>query len=99
MPDFQKQPPRDNLKPREKFPGFNRLASACFGTGPRVEKARCVGCGKCVEVCPAGAAKLRGGKAAIDTGKCIRCFCCQEFCPRGAITLHRPLPARLLGRL
>ena len=99
VPDFQKQPPRDNLKPREKFPGFNRLASACFGTGPRVKKALCVGCGKCGEVCPAGAAKLRGGKAAIDTGKCIRCFCCQEFCPRGAITLHRPLPARLLGRL
>ena len=68
------------------------------GITARVDADRCVGCGKCAEVCPAGAAALRKGKAHINSRICIRCFCCQEFCPKGAVSVHRPLLAWLLSR-
>lgn len=48
---------------------------------------RCIGCGKCEEICPMGAAKLAGGRAKIDVSKCIRCYCCHEVCPENAIDL------------
>jgi uncharacterized protein (DUF362 family)/Pyruvate/2-oxoacid:ferredoxin oxidoreductase delta subunit len=63
---------------------------------PQVESAECIGCGRCVEVCPAEA--IRSGKPPLfDWHRCIGCFCCAEICPQGAITSHRNWIARLLG--
>jgi ferredoxin len=50
-----------------------------------VETAHCVGCGACVEVCPAGAIALMDGKACIDEEKCTGCGACVDACPEGAI--------------
>lgn len=55
---------------------------------PRVDKAECVGCGDCEEVCPPKAISLRNGIPHIDQDACIRCYCCQEICHRGAIRLR-----------
>ena len=41
---------------------------------------KCIGCGKCVEVCPAGA--IHDG--IFDRSKCIRCGKCTEQCYAGA---------------
>ena len=65
---------------------------------PVVLKESCVRCGKCAEVCPAGAVAVGEKPAKIDRSKCIRCFCCQEFCPKGAIEVHRPAIARIASR-
>lgn len=74
---------------------------------PKVKKAECIGCKKCMEICPAkaitmtgrGAAKEnRNGIPSIDREKCIRCFCCQEFCPKGAMKAHRTWAARWITR-
>lgn len=98
LPDFEKLPISQDITFHRGFPLINAFIRRNFGTGPKVDRSKCVGCGKCHEVCPTGAAAVKKGKAQIDSRKCIRCFCCQEFCPKGAVTVHRPLLARLVTR-
>ena len=98
LPDFKKLPISSKIDFTNRLPILGALMRRGFGTGPKIVRAKCVGCGKCASVCPAKAAHVVHGKAAIDTKKCIRCFCCQEFCPKGAVEVHRPLLARLLSR-
>jgi len=64
---------------------------------------RCVACGQCVEVCPAGAAELievRGRQQAqINPTLCKGCGLCVAACRGGAITLHGFTDQQLLGQL
>jgi heterodisulfide reductase subunit A len=64
---------------------------------------RCVACGLCVEVCPAGAAELvelRGQRQAeINPALCKGCGLCVAGCRGGAITLHGFTDQQLLGQL
>ena len=98
LPDFEKLPISQDITFHRGFPLINAFIRRNFGTGPKVDAKKCVGCGKCHEVCPMGAAAVKKGRARIDSKRCIRCFCCQEFCPKGAISVHRPLLARLLEK-
>ena len=77
---------------------FSRLAGRLIAARPTVEKALCVGCRKCEQICPAKAITMNNRKPAVDRKACIRCFCCQEFCPKGAMKVKRPPLARLLER-
>ena len=63
---------------------------------PRLDVAGCLGCGRCVEVCPQGVI-MPGRPPLFDLDNCIGCFCCAEVCPQGAIMPHRNLIARLIG--
>lgn len=47
-------------------------------------RERCSGCGRCVTVCPTGAATLVSGKSELDRARCTACFQCCEVCPTGA---------------
>ena len=98
IPDFKKPPRNRKINFSSQSPWLRAFLRRGFGTGPKIDRSVCVGCGKCAEVCPADAAHVRRGKAYIDSKKCIRCFCCQEFCPKGAVEVHRPLLARLIAR-
>ena len=51
-----------------------------------IVKEKCIGCGRCVKVCPAGA--ISGEKKEpheIDPDKCIKCGSCIEQCKKDAI--------------
>jgi ferredoxin/flavodoxin len=48
-----------------------------------IDEKRCIGCGACVEKCPAGAIDLSGFK--VDTEACVLCFGCINNCPAGAV--------------
>ncbi|MDR7868896.1 MAG: DUF362 domain-containing protein [Sporomusaceae bacterium] len=50
-----------------------------------VDQQKCVGCGKCREVCPEAAVTLTEKKAHIALDKCIGCGECMTVCPVKAI--------------
>ena len=63
---------------------------------PHVVAAMCIGCGKCVEVCPRQVI-TPGRPPSFALRNCIGCLCCAEVCPQGAIEVRRNLIARLLN--
>ena len=51
-----------------------------------IDKAKCTGCGDCVDVCPVEALSLENGKAVVND-ECIDCGVCVDECPSGALLL------------
>lgn len=51
-----------------------------------IEEGKCIGCGKCAELCPMNNIVLQLGKAH-QRGKCTMCYRCVNHCPKQAITL------------
>lgn len=51
-----------------------------------IKEEKCIGCGKCVSLCPMDNISLKGGKAR-QQGRCTMCYRCVNHCPGQAITL------------
>jgi len=65
---------------------------------PWVDENDCIGCGVCVDNCPAGALSLVEGIAKMDIATCIRCGVCHDVCPQNAVkhdSLHVPIDVEL----
>lgn len=66
----------------------------------KVDKEKCIGCMKCVSVCPFTVLGEGGGTPRLKEGKvCLKCMHCGAACPQNAISygeqgsvLDRPLP-------
>ncbi len=69
-------------------PPFIKELKARLSPKPLFSEKKCIRCGECVNICPAGALKING-MVNIDYHKCIRCFCCHEVCPKDAIAVRR----------
>ena len=55
---------------------------------PRIDLARCTGCGRCVENCPTQALAQTGDKAYLSAPeRCTFCDVCEDICPEQAIAL------------
>lgn len=52
----------------------------------KIDASKCVGCGKCSQLCPMHNIDLTGNKA-VPKGKCTMCYRCISNCPKKAITL------------
>jgi heterodisulfide reductase subunit A len=82
---------------------LNRGRVAIEPTTAEVMPLRCVACGTCVEICPAGAAEIvaiRGRRQAeINLALCKGCGLCVTACRGGAISLHGSTDQQLLGQL
>ena len=51
-----------------------------------VTQDACIGCGRCISVCPQKCIRKENGKAKIIQQNCLHCGRCMEACPVGAIT-------------
>ena len=51
-----------------------------------VTQDACIGCGRCISVCPQKCIRKENGKAKIIQQNCLYCGRCMEACPAGAIT-------------
>jgi ferredoxin len=54
----------------------------------KLDAGKCIGCGRCAEVCPHRVFTVADRKAAmVDRGACMECGACQKNCPTEAITV------------
>ena len=51
---------------------------------------KCVGCGLCTKVCPAGCIRIENRKAIHDRNNCQVCMACIHNCQKKAITMSVP---------
>lgn len=72
--------------------GYSSLQSPpAVGVGQAtaaVNRELCIGCGRCLSVCPTQAIALGpDGKAAVNRSLCRGCAACARECPTGAIQM------------
>jgi L-aspartate semialdehyde sulfurtransferase ferredoxin len=54
------------------------------------EEEKCVSCGACISVCPAGAISFNKNKEIeIEKDRCHRCGVCVEACPRRSLSIQQ----------
>ena len=53
----------------------------------RTDKAVCIHCGKCANVCFFGARRMKGKKLAVKRALCSGCGLCVDVCPSDAVTM------------
>lgn len=54
-----------------------------------MESAKCIGCGKCLEVCPHHVFVMSKGKSLLaDQDSCIECGACVKNCPVKALAVN-----------
>lgn len=63
---------------------YNKTKS--YTQNPKIDGAKCVGCGVCERLCPKGNIKVSGGKASSGDS-CTMCYRCFSECPQKAITI------------
>ena len=53
----------------------------------QIDEERCIGCSRCMKICPTEAIRIFGGKAAIQEHRCVDCGKCYEVCPAEAVSI------------
>ncbi|MBC2582390.1 DUF362 domain-containing protein [Clostridium sp. DJ247] len=82
-------------------PSVTNFLRDLIAPDPSLIDEKCIGCGRCAEVCPEKPRALKmckgesDNKPVWDMKECIRCFCCQELCPCGAIETKYSMMGRI----
>ena len=58
-----------------------------MGDPVSVNRETCVGCGRCVDICPASMFVLQDGKAVASGAQCIACGHCEAVCPSQSLAV------------
>lgn len=83
-------------------PAVTNFLRGMIAPNPTLIQGKCIGCGRCAEVCPEKPSVITMVKNVDklnpkwNMNECIRCFCCQELCPVGAIETKYSTLGRLL---
>lgn len=86
-------------------PTVTNFLRGMIAPNPSLIKGKCIGCGRCAQVCPEKPAAIDMVKQGDmlnpkwNMNRCIRCFCCQELCPVGAIETKNSNLGKLLSKL
>lgn len=70
------------------FGAFQSFTNRISPFGVTIDKGRCIGCKKCINICPTFSMKevsLGKGKARMT---CIKCGKCVDNCPKNALSFH-----------
>ena len=54
-----------------------------------IDEGNCIGCSRCMKICPTEAIRIRNGKASIMEDRCIDCGKCHSACPVDAIYIKQ----------
>ena len=54
-----------------------------------IDEGNCIGCSRCMKICPTEAIRIRNGKAFIMEDRCIDCGKCHAACPVSAIYIKQ----------
>lgn len=85
-------PPREGLGFACRLAGLfgQRLyfyhKTRCYSDELKIDTDKCIGCGKCVGLCPMKNLYLKNEKA-VSGSRCTMCYRCANKCPTQAITL------------
>ena len=66
---------------------YKKVLRKIDGIEVRVDRDKCVGCGKCFKVCIFNGLKMVDDKAMVDQESCLGCGRCEKQCPKGAISI------------
>ena len=47
----------------------------------KIDVEKCVGCGGCIDLCPATAITLVDDRSHVNIDLCLECFTCVKVCP------------------
>jgi formate hydrogenlyase subunit 6/NADH:ubiquinone oxidoreductase subunit I len=76
---------------------------AAYRGVPMIDPEKCILCGRCGKVCPAGAIALRTSAAEksvrIFVGHCVFCSECAMICPVSAITMSKVWDTAVIDQL
>ena len=82
--------PKNLIEMRKKMPKDRKIVVACRnedkgGVARRACSVACIGCNKCLQVCPFDAITMENNLAFIDSDKCKLCRKCVPVCPTNSI--------------
>ena len=66
----------------------------CMSTKAFYANEKCIGCGKCASICPAGVIEMVSGRPAWTKSKCLKCCGCINRCPVSAIQYGKKTASR-----
>ncbi|MGD0753822.1 MAG: DUF362 domain-containing protein [Bacteroidales bacterium] len=63
-----------------------------FNERPVFNSKLCIGCSKCIDICPVKTLRFdnkKKNKVLVNEARCIHCYCCHEVCRERAIEIKR----------